>query len=664
MKFTCFIPFLAFVVGVATPSSEAQTNKAADIPVEVFAALPDIQSPTLSPDGTRVAYISGTTGRNQIVIQTVDGTKPFFIPPRKDDMVFTKLRWKTNNNLLFIVEANVRRLSSWNLSQEQRVLNLNLKTQSISWLGKPRRRSNMVSGVSSLGAESSTQFKRSRVIDWLAGDPQHVLLGITENNNGQEEAVRINIETGLRATVQHGRNYIHNWLSDDAGKIRMGLGRKKPSPHSARVRLFKNENGDWADSENSPWITNYQIEAFNSQPKFVIVSGKTLKNDKTLFKMDLASGEIQSQLFSHAKWSFDSLYQHPSTGKYIGVNFNGDMPQTNYTDKKFKSLQERLQLAIQGSNFKIVSSATEKNIHLILAQTPTNPGDYYLYHADKNELQKIGARRRSIDPAYMSKTFVVTIPMRDGTTIPGYITVPSGKKAHKLPTIILLEGDTESRANAQWQAMAQFFASRGYLVLRPNHRGSGGYGRNFLRAGYNQWGGLIQEDINDATRWLISKNLSGKDKVCIAGTSFGGLSALISAAKAPQLYKCVIVRNAYTDLARMKRENRYFSRDETGHKIIGLKGRNDDTFSPYQNAEKLIATSLVVTSRDAANVSYKHGRDFSNRLKKLGKVSMYFELKESENFASSKTARLKIFTAYENFLAKHIGGQDKASARQ
>ncbi|MFX9912064.1 prolyl oligopeptidase family serine peptidase, partial [Acinetobacter baumannii] len=71
-----------------------------------------------------------------------------------------------------------------------------------------------------------------------------------------------------------------------------------------------------------------------------------------------------------------------------------------------------------------------------------------------------------------------------------------------------------------WEA--QLLASRGYLVLQVNYRGSGGYGQAFQDMGHRQWGGKMQDDLTDAVRWAVAQGYADGDRVCIYGGSYGG----------------------------------------------------------------------------------------------------------------------------------------------
>jgi dipeptidyl aminopeptidase/acylaminoacyl peptidase len=87
---------------------------------------------------------------------------------------------------------------------------------------------------------------------------------------------------------------------------------------------------------------------------------------------------------------------------------------------------------------------------------------------------------------------------------------------------------------------AQLMAAHGYAVLQVNYRGSGNRGSDFERAGYKQWGGKMQDDLTDATRWAIASGVADKNRICIYGASYGGYAALMGVAKEPSLYRCAV----------------------------------------------------------------------------------------------------------------------------
>ena len=90
-----------------------------------------------------------------------------------------------------------------------------------------------------------------------------------------------------------------------------------------------------------------------------------------------------------------------------------------------------------------------------------------------------------------------------------------------------------------------------------NFRGSEGYGKAFAEAGRNNWI-VMQQDVEDGTRWLYKNGFADASRTCIAGWSYGGYAALMGVSTDPDLYKCAIAMAALTDINDAKRDLRKY----------------------------------------------------------------------------------------------------------
>jgi dipeptidyl aminopeptidase/acylaminoacyl peptidase len=81
-------------------------------------------------------------------------------------------------------------------------------------------------------------------------------------------------------------------------------------------------------------------------------------------------------------------------------------------------------------------------------------------------------------------------------------------------------------------------ANRGYAVLSPNFRGSTGFGKAHLAAGYLEWGATMHEDLLDAVQWAVDKGITTSDQVAILGGSYGGYCVLAGLAFTPETFAC------------------------------------------------------------------------------------------------------------------------------
>src|SRR5690606_27453974 len=167
------------------------------------------------------------------------------------------------------------------------------------------------------------------------------------------------------------------------------------------------------------------------------------------------------------------------------------------------------------------------------------PGELYLYDRTSGKARFLMQGRQWLQKEQMGTTRPFSFTSRDGMRIHAYLTIPNGSEGKNLPLIVNPHGGPIGpRDNWGFSGETQLFASRGYAVLQVNYRGSGGYGKAFQGAGHMQWGEGIQNDIIDATNWVIEQGHADRERICIYGGSFGGYSALMSPIRAPGLFKC------------------------------------------------------------------------------------------------------------------------------
>lgn len=204
-------------------------------------------------------------------------------------------------------------------------------------------------------------------------------------------------------------------------------------------------------------------------------------------------------------------------------------------------LLRALKASFKGQQVLISNFTRDGKTALVNVSSDRNPGDIYLFDIEKMAADYVSSPRRWIEPEQMSATTPVRFKARDGIEITGYLTIPNGSDGQNLPLVVNPHGGPFGiRDTWGFDPEVQLLASRGYAVLRVNFRGSGGYGRAFLESGYRQWGGTMQDDLTDATRWAIAQGHADAKRICIYGASYGAYAALRGAVKEPDLYQCAI----------------------------------------------------------------------------------------------------------------------------
>jgi Dipeptidyl aminopeptidases/acylaminoacyl-peptidases len=118
--------------------------------------------------------------------------------------------------------------------------------------------------------------------------------------------------------------------------------------------------------------------------------------------------------------------------------------------------------------------------------------------------------------------------------------------------------------------MAQALASRGYLVVQPQFRGSTGFGQEHYKAGWGQWGKAMQDDLTDGVNFFVKKGYADPARVCIVGASYGGYAALAGAAFTPDLYQCAVSIAGVSHLPKMLKADKSRYGKKAGYWIIGI----------------------------------------------------------------------------------------------
>ena len=216
---------------------------------------------------------------------------------------------------------------------------------------------------------------------------------------------------------------------------------------------------------------------------------------------------------------------------------------------------------------------------LLNVSGPDEPGAYYLFDAQTAHISHLAERFPRLPTDRLAERSAYAYTARDGVNIPAYLSRPRFAGPGPLPLIVMPHGGPEARDDLNFDTWSQILATRGYLVLQPNFRGSSGYGERFQAAGYRQWGGVMADDITDGVRQLIASKQVDPTRICIFGASYGGYAALYAGAKHPELYKCVVSWAGVSDLPRvLDFENDAYGRDSlvyrNDRKIIGDPGKD------------------------------------------------------------------------------------------
>jgi dipeptidyl aminopeptidase/acylaminoacyl peptidase len=175
---------------------------------------------------------------------------------------------------------------------------------------------------------------------------------------------------------------------------------------------------------------------------------------------------------------------------------------------------------------------------LVAHQASNTPFDFWVVDAKTGaarQLTRLGLA--SIDPAHLPKAQVVHYKSFDGTVISAFVWIPFNlARDGKAPAVVLVHGGPASQYIEQFDRTAVALASRGFVVIAPNVRGSTGYGRAFEKANYQDLGGGDLKDEIAGRQFLIDTGYVDPKRIGMTGGSYGGFMTLMALAKTPDLW--------------------------------------------------------------------------------------------------------------------------------
>jgi dipeptidyl aminopeptidase/acylaminoacyl peptidase len=147
----------------------------------------------------------------------------------------------------------------------------------------------------------------------------------------------------------------------------------------------------------------------------------------------------------------------------------------------------------------------------------------------------------SLDPSTLPRSQIVTYRSFDGTLVSAILTMPFNlNRDGSNPAVVLPHGGPTDQATDSFNQTATALASRGYLVIQPNPRGSTGYGHAFQVANYQDLGGGDLKDELAAKDFLVASGYVDPHRVGITGGSYGGFMTLMAIGRAPDAFAAAV----------------------------------------------------------------------------------------------------------------------------
>ena len=629
---------LAFIGGMTTMSFAAP-------PAKAFGELPVAYDADISPDGKHLGIILNVGGAYYAATRkTNNHVGKMDAIALGDDLRPRYIKWVNNERFVVSIEK-----SESHNNTPFTVTHLYTKK-----LGDGK-------GRYVLKPKIFRQFN-DRVVNWLEDDPDNILMEYSKVAYDPYPSIyKVNLETKKTSLVKRKSRGVERWIADDNGVPRVGRG--KTESGKDRMKIFNPSNDTWEDYTDYPGLTpKTPIYGFLKNGTEMIIGDYNGRDTIGLYVYDLLGRSKTRTLFHNDEYDASGVIVSTDGETVLGAKYVAEKEETELLGDYGTSLS-RLRNKYSEYSIDFIDQTEDFQTMLVRVSAPYIPGGIMLFNRGDESPEMLQETYTGLPSEEMGLVYPLKYSARDGQKIPAFMTLPpmiTGQASLKdLPFIVLPHGGPYGRDEKRFDYFAQFFASRGYGVLQMNFRGSEGYGKSFEQAGRDNWL-VMQEDVEDATKYLLKKGYADPNRTCIAGWSYGGYAALMGAAKDTEgLYDCVIAMAALTDINDAKRDlkkyrgGKHVAKDFFGEAMQDSKVRKAN--SPVHRAEDIKVPVFLAHGDLDENVQYDQFLRMRKALKKAKVDYTDMSFKDEDHFLSRQVNRENFFFGVEKFLLEVNG---------
>ena len=400
------------------------------------------------------------------------------------------------------------------------------------------------------------------------------------------------------------------------------------------------------------------IYGFMQDGKRLLYIDSSAKNTSALYTYDTETGQ-KTEIFNDPDYDISGTWTDLDLDEVTAVNVYSQKLEWHILDESFSSDYEALSAI--GDTFDIIDSNADDHYWIVAYLSDVKEEDYYLYDMETQQASFLFNAQPDLEQYDFVPLQPISFAASDGLEIEGYATFPVGEDKGNLPTVVLVHGGPWARDTWEYNPEVQLLASRGYLVLQVNFRGSSGYGKDFLRAGDKEWGGLMHQDILDAVSYAVGKGWTDADRVGVYGASYGGYEALICAAFSSGVFKCAVDAFGPSSLLTFIESipEQWSVEYQSLVRSIGDPETDADLLkkrSPLYYAEDMKIPMMVVQGENDVRVKQQESDQMVDALKKAGVPVTYLLFPNTGHGFNTTSARKQFYSEMESFFAEYLGG--------
>lgn len=641
--------FCLVIVFMFAPALLAQTQYT----IQQYLSIKSAGSPTFSPDGREIAYLTNVTGTSQVWAMQLSAGKPRQLTNYDDNVSF--VRWLGDGSGIIFGKA----------------IGGNENTQ-FYWM-KPDG-----SSVRQLTKDPAVRNNFGKVLP----DGKFIFYASNKRDRNDFDIYSMEIASGKEELIyQHGGINDVAAVNDSGSKIvvsRAGIEFSLDNDlllidTRTKAETLLTPHTGAAQYGNVNFVADGIVFSHNENREFMSLSQMRKRNASG---DDWSAANRETSIIDNANWDIGCVEMSPY-GSKIAYTLNrdgyselflrkyetGGKPLITSIDKK----AEKLWVPPQG----IVSGLTFDRSQNKLAysfSSANHNSDIWIYdlktqisnqitHSDLAGVSDSSFRDprlvkyKTFDGREISAWFyepprvTYTVTSSDGMNVLSSTTTP-------VPVIVSVHGGPASQERPGFNPLYQYYLSRGYAILAPNVRGSTGYGKSFTQLDDVKKREDSVKDLAYAVEWLKASGGADPKRIAVAGVSYGGYMTLAAITLYPELWAAAIdtvgIANWET-----------FLKETSGYRLrqreveYGRLDRDLDflrSISPLYKADRIKCPLFVIHGKNDPRVPYTEAEQIVAAIKKRGGIVQY-KLYDDEGHGISKLKnRLELYPLVADFL--------------
>lgn len=647
---------LALLVSVLAGSASAAVD------LDQFIRKDQFTDIKLSPTGEYFAATVPMEDKTSLVIFRREGNvlTGNFVPPRNAHV--SGFEWVNDGRVLI------------SLSQKFGVLDKPQPTGELYAINADGGQAELLVGFRVQGNGAGTRIQPKKVeavaaflTDVLPDVDHHVVISVWPMTGVEPftRAEKLDVRSGRRTVMARAPVRRASFTTDNTGEVRLTHGAGIDNVNKLYYREGAGSEWRLINDEGADGRIEMPL-GFSEDNRLVYLQVRGGMGTDSIVAWDPVSNVRKQVLHDKGADPLSIIYRN-GTSIPVGAQVMDGRHKTLFFDDASAEARMYRSLEAAFGNDPLFITSTTKDGRLVLVRTwsGSNPGDFFLYDAVAKKASHLISRSHWVDPEAMAEVKPFTFIARDGLPIRGYMTVPRGVSGAQ-PMVVMPHGGPFGIFDSwEYGRDAQMLAAAGYTVLQVNYRGSGNYGRAFQQAGARQWGGTMQDDVTDATRWAIKQGHADASKICIYGASYGAYASLMGVAKEPDMYRCAAGYVGVYDLPMMftTGDIQQWQSGETYLKEwLGDRAQLAAS-SPTNLAGRIKVPVFLAAGGKDERAPIQHSKRMEAALKTAGVPveSLYYDT-EGHGFYTEPHQR-EYYTRLLAFLSRNLGGKTAAASK-